>query len=172
MNALTHGLSSREIVIFDEDPLEFESLRAALEEAYSPLDAVDRELVEQLAGLFWRSRRIPKQEAAQLGSTLEDTFNYIFQMADPATRMKVMKRLGKLQRARKQGEGGEIGLLADLGQALCSEIPEVMAEITEAEKIRDTDKWLATIARHETSLRNGISRILALLDARRAARLT
>ena len=63
MNALKHGLSSQEIVIFDEDPLEFEGLRAALEEAFQPVDAFERELVDQLAGLFWRLRRIPKLEA-------------------------------------------------------------------------------------------------------------
>ena len=66
MNALKHGLSSQEIVIFDEDPLEFEGLRAALEEAFQPVDAFERELVDQLAGLFWRLRRIPKLEAEVL----------------------------------------------------------------------------------------------------------
>jgi hypothetical protein len=170
-NALKHGLSAaRDIVIFDEDPLEFASFRDAVTKACDPIDVIDLELADDLAGLFWRRRRIPKLEAAQLSSSLDDTFNYIFQMADPPTRMKVAQRLGQLQRARKHGEGGEVGFLADLGQALCNEMPEVMAGVIEAEKNPETDKWLTTLGRHETNLRNGICRILALLHARRAAR--
>ena len=64
MNALKHGLSAKKIVIGDEDPKEFEALRAALERDWQLETAFESELVDQLAGLFWRMRRVPAIEAA------------------------------------------------------------------------------------------------------------
>jgi hypothetical protein len=169
-NALKHGLcSSSDIVIWDEDPLEFEKLQAELEEVYPPVNALVRELVHHLAEMLWRIRRASNLEAAALGSSFKDTLTYIFQLADPATRKKVLERLRQLQRARRHGEGGEIGFDADFGQALCRELPDVMAAVMEAEMAEEPDRRLAAIARHETSLRNGISRTLAMLHALGAA---
>jgi hypothetical protein len=63
MNALKHGLSAKAIVLEGEDPRQFEALRAGLEEDFEPDSVVERELVEQLAGSFWRLRRVPQMEA-------------------------------------------------------------------------------------------------------------
>jgi hypothetical protein len=63
-NALKHGLVSSEIVIWDEDPDQFELLRAGFEADFQPNSTVVRELVDHLAGLFWRLRRLPALEAA------------------------------------------------------------------------------------------------------------
>jgi hypothetical protein len=41
MNALKHGLSAKKIVIGDEDPKEFEALRAALECDWHPETALE-----------------------------------------------------------------------------------------------------------------------------------
>ena len=59
MNALRHGLTAKNIVIGDEDPKEFEDLRAKLEHDLQPKTALERELLERLAGLLWRLRRVP-----------------------------------------------------------------------------------------------------------------
>ena len=59
LNAVKHGLTARLIVIGDEDPAEFEELRAGLMEQYDPQLPDERELVEYLAGVLWRLRRIP-----------------------------------------------------------------------------------------------------------------
>jgi hypothetical protein len=64
MNAVKHGLTAKVIVIGDEDPAQFELLRKAFEERFKPQSIIERELVERLAGIFWRIRRIPRQEAA------------------------------------------------------------------------------------------------------------
>jgi hypothetical protein len=64
MNACNHGLTAERIVIGDEDPNEFDSLRAELGEEHNPRSAVESELVERLAVLMWRMRRVPIFEAA------------------------------------------------------------------------------------------------------------
>jgi hypothetical protein len=64
MNAHKHGLTAETIVISDEDPKAFDMLRAELEEEYNPRPGIESELVERLAVLMWRMRRIPIFEAA------------------------------------------------------------------------------------------------------------
>ena len=64
MNAHKHGLTAETIVIGDEDPRTFDMLRAELEEEYKPRPGIESELVERLAVLMWRMRRIPIFEAA------------------------------------------------------------------------------------------------------------
>ena len=64
MNAHKHGLTAETIVIGDEDPKAFDMLRAELEEEYNPRPGIESELVERLAVLMWRMRRIPIFEAA------------------------------------------------------------------------------------------------------------
>jgi hypothetical protein len=63
LNAVKHGLSAKAIVLEGEDPGQFEALRAGLEKDFKPDSVVEGELVEQLAGLFWRLRRVPQLEA-------------------------------------------------------------------------------------------------------------
>ena len=62
-NALNHGLSAEQVVIFDEDPAAFEALRGDLYAHFQPSDPVDEALVEQVAACRWRLRRVPEIEA-------------------------------------------------------------------------------------------------------------
>ncbi len=62
-NALKHGLSAEQVVMFDEDPAAFEALRSDLFEHYQPTDPVAEHLVEQVAASIWRLRRVPEIEA-------------------------------------------------------------------------------------------------------------
>ena len=68
LNACKHGLTARTVVINEEDPAQFDALRQAFEEEFEPRSIMERELVERLAGIVWRLRRMPKFEAALLGS--------------------------------------------------------------------------------------------------------
>jgi hypothetical protein len=72
MNALKHGLSAKTIVIEGEDPREFEALRAGLEQQYESDSALMFELVERLAILFWRQRRVARFEAAIIQLKMSD----------------------------------------------------------------------------------------------------
>ena len=62
-NALKHGLSAQQVVIFGEDPAAFESLRHDLYAHFQPTDPVEEALVEQVAACRWRLRRVPEIEA-------------------------------------------------------------------------------------------------------------
>ena len=65
-NALKHGLTAAKIVIGDENPQEFEALRANFERDFQSETDFERELVERIASYTWRLRRIPVFEAAYM----------------------------------------------------------------------------------------------------------
>jgi hypothetical protein len=58
------GKTRSSMIIADEDPAEFDQLRQGLEEEFEPRSLLQGELVERLAGIMWRLRRIPRFEAA------------------------------------------------------------------------------------------------------------
>jgi len=72
MNALKHGISSQEIVLEEEDAEQFDALRAQLEAEFDPNSVIERELVDRLAGLLWRLRRVPVLEAALIRARREE----------------------------------------------------------------------------------------------------
>src|SRR6476660_8399356 len=65
-NALRHGLTAHQVVLAGEDPAEFEALREDLTREIAPITAMEALLVDRLAQLFWRLRRVAKFEAALL----------------------------------------------------------------------------------------------------------
>ena len=72
MNAVTHGLAAAaEIVVLDEDPAEFEGLRTDLKAYFEPKALFEQHLVDRVAGLLWRLRRIPLLEAALIRDEME-----------------------------------------------------------------------------------------------------
>ncbi len=66
LNARKHGLTSKMLIIVGECADEFDELRAELLEQFDPQSAFECELVERVAGLLWRLRRMPFFEAAIL----------------------------------------------------------------------------------------------------------
>ncbi|MGE0854085.1 MAG: hypothetical protein AB7O44_31490 [Hyphomicrobiaceae bacterium] len=63
-NALSHGLTAKVALIKGEDPAEFDSFYLSLREAIQPGTIVEDALVERLATVLWRMKRIPILEAA------------------------------------------------------------------------------------------------------------
>lgn len=63
-NALRHGLLSRYTVLPWEDVGEYEALLAALAAEHRPQGPTEEHLVEELAGILWRKRRLRLAEAA------------------------------------------------------------------------------------------------------------
>lgn len=61
-NALKHGLAAKAVVIFDEDPDEYESFRAGFAERFAPADAAEEFLVDRVAACAWRLRRVVRIE--------------------------------------------------------------------------------------------------------------
>jgi hypothetical protein len=74
-NALRHGVLSRYTVLPWEDPNEYHALVDALVAEHAPQGPTEEHLVEELAGILWRKRRLRLAEAAALRSGLEDTFS-------------------------------------------------------------------------------------------------
>ena len=66
LNAWKHGLSAKLLIIVDESAPDFDRLRADLMEQYDPQSVLECEMVERLAAILWRLRRVPCFEAAIL----------------------------------------------------------------------------------------------------------
>ena len=63
-NALRHGVLSRYTVLPWEDTDEYCALLAALAAEHAPQGPTEEHLVEELAGILWRKRRLRLAEAA------------------------------------------------------------------------------------------------------------
>src|SRR5262245_33550174 len=63
-NALRHGVLSRYTVLPWEDSEEYRAVVAALVAEHAPQGATEEHLVEEIAGIFWRKRRLRLAEAA------------------------------------------------------------------------------------------------------------
>ena len=151
-NALKHGLTAREIVIRDEDPDQFDALRAGLEADFKPSTTIERELIDRLAGLLWRLRRAVVLEAHLLRSSMGITIDF--------------NRLTKAEFA--QFEELAIKIAVDQGEMPASPAGK-SAPVGDNEK----NDRLGGLSRYETRLMNDVSRTLNLLHilqtSRRAA---
>ena len=63
-NALRHGVLSRYTVLPWEDETEYHALVAALVAEHAPQGRTEEHLVEEVAGILWRKRRLRLAEAA------------------------------------------------------------------------------------------------------------
>lgn len=71
-NALKHGVLSRHVVLPHEDRGEFDDLLAALIMEHQPGGATELHLVEELAGILWRKRRVLMAEGASINRNLKN----------------------------------------------------------------------------------------------------
>jgi hypothetical protein len=74
-NALRHGVLSRYTVLPWEDADEYRVLVAALAREHAPEGPTEEHLVEELAGILWRKRRLRLAEAAAHRRGLEATLS-------------------------------------------------------------------------------------------------
>jgi hypothetical protein len=73
-NALRHGILSRYTVLPWEDADEYRALIAALMAEHTLQGPTEEHLVEELAGILWRKRRLRLAETATHRRGLEDAF--------------------------------------------------------------------------------------------------
>jgi hypothetical protein len=140
------------VVIGEEDPAEFEEFRAGLLEQYNPQGPAESELVEYLAGVYWRLRRFPFFEAAIFAA----------REAQVANELKEEKaRLWRLGEEQEQGDKEEDEMsnaewLVRVGRAL----------------IKD-GAWsdaFSKLVRHEATQLNALRRTLSLLEEMQGSR--
>lgn len=74
-NALKHGILSKLAVLAHEEHAEFDDLLAALIDEHRPAGMTERHLVEELATIIWRKRRVLLAEGAQINSGLRCAVN-------------------------------------------------------------------------------------------------
>ena len=71
-NAMKHGILSRLAVLPHEDANEFAALLSALIEEHRPAGVTERLLIEELAAIIWRKRRVLLAEGAQINRGLRN----------------------------------------------------------------------------------------------------
>jgi hypothetical protein len=71
MNAVTHGLLCRDVVLADEDPRAFIKLHQGLRADYQPVGEFEEQLVLRIASGFWRLQRVWKVETALLQRNID-----------------------------------------------------------------------------------------------------
>jgi hypothetical protein len=74
-NALSHGVLSRYTVLPWEDADEYHALLEALVAEHAPQGPTEEHLVEEMAGIFWRKRRLRLAEAAAYRRGLDDALS-------------------------------------------------------------------------------------------------
>jgi hypothetical protein len=135
LNAWKHGLSAKMLIIVGERADDFEQLRADLIKEHDPKSVLEYAMVERLAVILWRLRRVPSFEVAILD----------------ARQQRVWHQHGRLSEEEKEKLGEEEAdweTSLDLGRALIDG------------PYGDT---LGKIGRHETSLMNALAKTLQTL---------
>jgi hypothetical protein len=74
-NAMKHGILSRLAVLAHEDHSEFADLLAALIDEHRPGGMTERHLIEELATIIWRKRRVLLAEGAKINEGLKSAVN-------------------------------------------------------------------------------------------------
>ena len=70
-NAMKHGILSRYTVLSHEDGDEYQALLSALVEEHQPAGATEAYLVDELAAIIWRKRRVLQAEGANINLGLK-----------------------------------------------------------------------------------------------------
>lgn len=74
-NAMKHGILSELVVLAHEDAGEFSDLLAALIDEHRPAGITERHLIEELAAIMWRKRRVLMAEGARINEGLKSTLS-------------------------------------------------------------------------------------------------
>jgi hypothetical protein len=74
-NAMKHGILSKLAVLAHEDHSEFDDLLAALIDEHQPAGITERHLIEELAAIIWRKRRVLLAEGAKINEGIKNVVN-------------------------------------------------------------------------------------------------
>ncbi len=72
-NALKHGILSRYTVLSHENHADYESLVNSLMDEHLPAGATEQHLIEELASIIWRKRRVLEAEGATINKGLKES---------------------------------------------------------------------------------------------------
>ena len=71
-NAMKHGILSRYTVLSHENHADYESLVNSLMDEHLPAGATEQHLIEELASVIWRKRRVLQAEGATINKGLKE----------------------------------------------------------------------------------------------------
>lgn len=66
LNAISHGVLSTSLILEGEDPEEFQGILAGLVASLQPVGLLELTLVEKMAVVLWKQRRLIRAEAARI----------------------------------------------------------------------------------------------------------
>ena len=92
MNALSHGLFAKALVLSNESQAAFDKLRLEYVNRFRPQDGVEMDLIDQMVASQWRLRRIWIMQTAALDLKMDQQEAEVaknFQRIDQATRVTV-----------------------------------------------------------------------------------
>jgi len=72
-NAMKHGILSRYTVLSHENHADYESLANSLMDEHLPAGATEQHLIEELASVIWRKRRVLQAEGATINKGLKES---------------------------------------------------------------------------------------------------
>lgn len=75
-NAMKHGILSHLTVLSHENHADYESLVNALMDEHLPAGATEQHLIEELASVIWRKRRVLQAEGAAINKGLKETTHH------------------------------------------------------------------------------------------------
>lgn len=127
-NAWKHGLTAKSLMIWEEKPSQFARLAADLEAHYRPANSMEHLLVDRVAALMWRLRRVPAFEAAVINYYRDDSWPgaELFQSGDMLSKLSryeasLMSSLSRtLQLLRSLQDEQQTGSVVDVVAALPS----------------------------------------------------
>ncbi len=154
-NALTHGLTARQVLLPHEDSVAYDELCQAMVSSLAPEDALEHQLVEQAASLVWRLRRVPAFEVALFAWMTHFQANYNDRVGSyydgPDTKLRRLPE----KFADTDGHNSATPDVLEIGRTL--------------EALFDTD-LTSKLSRYETSLQRQLSLILKELRELKAMR--
>lgn len=83
-NAMKHGILSKLTVLAHEDHAEFSDLLTALIDEHQPAGMTERHLIEELASIIWRKRRVLLAEGAAINRGLYSVAHSAYDSPVPA----------------------------------------------------------------------------------------
>lgn len=83
-NAVKHGILSKETLLPHENAEDYQMLLNALESEYSPEGISEQALVEELAGVLWRKRRLLLAEGAKINEGINNQMTYPVRVVNTA----------------------------------------------------------------------------------------
>ena len=144
LNATTHGLTSKRIVLPHESQADFDTLRDALHSKHKPAGEVEKQLVEQVAQTWWRLQRAYRVEAAFLArQESDDAIVDMFLNPAQCKQMQLMMRylaaaerawnkaLSELRRVQTERRKQEAAENALAGPAASAQPPQTTTTCTQ-----------------------------------------